>query len=254
MNADPWFYALAIPVILVSGVSKAGFGGALGGLGVPILSLVIAPAEAAGIMLPILCAMDLVGARYFMRSLDWNSLRILLPGGVAGVAIGTLCFGLLDAAWLLLLVGGIGVGFPVLQWSRLMRAERPAQTSATRGLFWSVLSGFSSFICHYGGPPLLVYLMPQRLDKQLFVGTTVMFFFAVNYLKLIPYYFLGQLRTDTVATSLILLPLAPVGVFLGVWLQKRIRAETLYRAANILLFVTGWKLLIDGTIGLMSRA
>jgi len=254
MNTDPRFYALAIPVVLVSGVSKSGFGGALGGVGVPVLSLVIGPAEAAAIMLPILCAMDVFGLRYFIRALDWNNLRILLPGGLAGIALGTLCFGFLNAAWLLLLVGLIGVGFPALQWSRAMRAERSSPTSAARGLFWSAFSGFSSFICHYGGPPLLVYLMPQRLEKQLFVGTTVMFFLVVNYAKLVPYYFLGQLRTDTLTTSIILLPLAPLGVFLGVWLQRRIKTETVYQAANVLLFGTGCKLIWDAMSRLLSPA
>jgi hypothetical protein len=254
MSTDPWFYALAVSAILLMGISKAGFGGALGGLGVPLLSLVIAPAEAAGIMLPILCAMDLVGLRYFVRSLDWSNLRVLLPGGLTGIALGTLCFGLLDPAWLLLLVGVIGVGFPLLHWSRLVRAERPASASPARGLFWSGLSGFASFICHYGGPPLLVYLMPQRLEKQLFVGTTVAFFLVVNYIKLVPYYFLGQLRADSLWTSLILLPLAPAGIYLGVWLQRRIETDTLYRAANVLLFLTGSKLTFDAVRALVVHA
>jgi len=246
MIADPRFYILAAIAILVTGISKAGFGGALGGLGVPLLSLLIAPAEAAGILLPILCAMDAVGLRYFSRSLDWANLRILLPGALAGIALGTLCFGLLDQAWLLLLVGLIAVGFPLLQWSGLMRQDRPLPPSRSGGLFWSALAGFASFICHYGGPPLLVYLMPQRLEKRLFVGTTVLFFLVVNYIKLVPYYFLGQLRLANIETSLILLPLAPVGVYLGVRLQRHIKTETVYAWANILLFVTGWKLLFDG--------
>jgi uncharacterized membrane protein YfcA len=150
------------------------------------------------------------------------------------------------------LVGAIGVGFPLLQWSGLQRAARPTPGSHVRGLFWSGLSGFTSFICHYGGPPLLVYLLPQRLEKEVFLGTTVAFFLVVNYIKLVPYYFLGQLRLASLETSLILLPLAPVGVYLGIWLQGRIRTETLYRAANVLLFVTGSKLTFDGIRALVG--
>jgi len=251
MIADPRFYILAAIAILITGISKSGFGGALGGLGVPLLSLVIAPAEAAGIMLPILCAMDVIGLRYFSRSLDWGNLRILLPGALAGIALGTLCFGLLDQAWLLFLVGVIAVGFPLLQWSGLMRQDGPASPSRSQGLFWSGLAGFASFICHYGGPPLLVYLMPQRLDKRIFVGTTVLFFLVVNFIKLVPYYFLGQLRTGNIETSLVLLPLAPAGIYLGIWLQRHIRTETVYVWANILLFVTGWKLVFDGFMRLL---
>jgi uncharacterized membrane protein YfcA len=246
MITDPLFYALAIPAILVTGVSKSGFGGALGGLAVPLLSLAIPPDEAAGIMLPILCTMDVIGLRRFAGSFDWPNLRIILPGALVGIALGTLCFGLLDKGWLVLLVGTIGVGFPLLNWSGLARRKRPAGISAVKGGFWSSLSGFTSFICHNGGAPLLVYLMPQKLERKLFVGTTVMFFLVVNYVKLVPYYFLGQLQLRNLLAALVLLPLAPVGVYIGLWMQGRITDSAVYRWANILLFATGLKLIFDG--------
>ncbi|HEX7953236.1 MAG TPA: sulfite exporter TauE/SafE family protein [Burkholderiales bacterium] len=253
MITDPFFYALAIPAILITGISKSGFGGAMGGLAVPLMALVIAPAEAAGIMLPILCTMDIVGLRRFAGSFDWPNLRIILPGAIVGIAIGTLCFGLLNQGWLLLLVGAVGVGFPLLNWSGLARRQHPAGVSAVKGGFWSTLSGFTSFICHNGGAPLLVYLMPQRLERKRFVGTTVMFFLVVNYVKLVPYYFLGQLRVTNLLTALVLLPLAPAGVYLGLWLQHRITDAMVYRWANILLFATGCKLIRDGASMLASK-
>ncbi|HZP92421.1 MAG TPA: sulfite exporter TauE/SafE family protein [Burkholderiales bacterium] len=246
MISDPRFYFLAVPVILLTGISKSGFGGALGGLAVPLLSLAIPPAEAAAIMLPILCVMDVAGIRRFAGAFDWRNLRILLPGALAGVAAGTLCFGLLNEGWLLLLVGAIGVGFPAMNWLGVAQRQAPAAVSVPRGAFWSALSGFTSFICHNGGAPLLVYLLPQRLERRLFVGTTVMFFFVVNYAKLVPYYFLGQLRLGNLSTSAALLPLAPAGVYLGLWLQHRISNEMVYRTATALLFATGWKLIWDG--------
>ncbi|MEO8156335.1 MAG: sulfite exporter TauE/SafE family protein [Betaproteobacteria bacterium] len=194
MITDPLFYAPAIPAILITGISKTGFGGAMGGLAVPLLSLVIPPDEAAGIMLPILCTMDVIGLRRFAGSFDWPNLRIILPGAVVGIVLGTLCFGLPNKGWLLLLVGAIGVGFPLLNWSGLARRQHPAGVSAMKGGFWSALSGFTSFICHNRGVPLPVYLMSQQLERKCFVGTTIMFFLAVIYVKLILYNFLGQLR------------------------------------------------------------
>jgi len=246
MITDPLFYALAIPAILVTGISKSGFGGAMGGLAVPLLSLVIAPDEAAGIMLPILCVMDVVGLRRFARSFHWPNLRIILPGALIGIALGTLCFGLLNKGWLLLLVGAIGVGFPLLNWSGLARRQHATGISIAKGGFWSALSGFTSFICHNGGAPLLVYLMPQQLERKLFVGTTVMFFMVVNYVKLVPYYFLGQLQPRNLLAALVLLPLAPVGIYAGLWMHQRLTDATVYRWANILLFATGGKLIWDG--------
>jgi len=252
MITDPLFYALAIPAILVTGISKSGFGGAMGGLAVPLMSLVIPPADAVGIMLPILCTMDVIGLRRFAGSFDWPNLRIILPGALVGIALGTLCFGVLNKGWLLLLVGAIGVGFPLLNWSGLARRQQAAGVSAAKGGFWSAMSGFTSFICHNGGAPLLVYLMPQRLERKLFVGTTVMFFMVVNYVKLVPYYFLGQLHMRNLLAALVLLPLAPVGVYIGLWMQGRITDAVVYRWANILLFATGWKLIWDG-VSMLNR-
>jgi uncharacterized membrane protein YfcA len=250
MISDPKFYLLAVPAILMTGISKSGFGGALGGLSVPLMALAVAPDVAAGIMLPILCVMDIIGLRYFTRSVDRRNLRIMLPGALLGIGMGTLCFGLLDVRWLLLLVGLVAMGFPLLNWSGLSRRTTASSPSVLRGMFWSSLSGFTSFICHSGGPPLLAYLLPQRLERQVFVGTTVMFFLVVNYVKLVPYYFLGQLQVTNLMTSLVLLPLAPLGIYLGVWLNRRCSNETVYRAANVFLFATGIKLVHDGISGL----
>ena len=53
MISDPWFYAAAVPAMLILGLAKGGFG-VVGILTVPILSIAISPVQAAGITLPIL--------------------------------------------------------------------------------------------------------------------------------------------------------------------------------------------------------
>ena len=72
--------------------------------------------------------------------------------------------------------------------------------------------GFTSFIAHAGGPPISIYLLRRPLDRTDFVATTVLLFAAINYVKLLPYGWLGQLSAENLATSLVLAPLAPVGV------------------------------------------
>ncbi|MEX2373394.1 MAG: TSUP family transporter, partial [Dehalococcoidia bacterium] len=104
-----------------------------------------------------------------------------------------------------------------------------------------------SFVAHAGGPPLSVYLLPLRLDKTTFVGTTVVYFAVVNYAKLIPYGLLGQFDATNLTTSAVLLPLAPVGVALGVILHRRLREDVLYDVVYAALLVTGLKLLWDGS-------
>jgi hypothetical protein len=243
---DPWFYAVAVPAILLLGLSKAGFGAGVGGFIVPLLALAIPPRQAAAVLLPILCAMDLLSIRAYRGSWDSRNTRILLPGGLIGIAVGTLSFGLLSEAGISILIGTIAVVFGLQQWLGLGKSLKPCGASVGRGLFWSGLSGFTSFVAHAGGPPLMVYLLPQRLDKRLYVGTAVLFFFVVNYVKLIPYAWLGQLNFGNLATSLVLLPLAPAGIRLGVWAQNHLREALFYRIVVLLLLASGGKLLFDG--------
>jgi len=85
---------------------------------------------------------------------------------------------------------------------------------------------------------------------MLLAGTTVVFFGVVNFVKLIPYFWLGQLSVANVSTSLMLAPLAPVGIWMGVWLTRRVSEKLFYRVSFFMLFLAGAKLLYDGMTGL----
>lgn len=249
------FYPLAIFAIVLTGVSKGGFGGGVGGFAVPIMSVLIAPAEAAAIMLPILCAMDIFGVHAWRGRGAAQHLRILLPGAAIGIAVGALAFGALSTNAVRLLIGLIAVVFTLNRWFAVTEklaarmALRPRPPGRLAGLFWGAVSGFTSTLAHAGGPPFAVYMLPQRLDKSLLVGTSVMFFFVVNYTKLLPYYLLGQLNLGNLATSLLFAPLAPLGIWLGVWLHRRISERLFYQVSYALLFVTGAKLVFDAARG-----
>lgn len=248
---NPWFYAVAVPAVLISGISKVGFGGGFGGLSVPLLSLAISPVQAAGIMLPILCLMDLLGMRAYQGRWDRNNVRLLLPGALAGIALGTVCFDLLNEQAIRVLVGVIALGYAVSYWLELAPSRARAGVSVNRGVFWSTTAGFASFIAHAGGPALMVYLLPQRMDKSVFVGTTVVFFLVVNYVKLLPYGMLGQLSPVNLEVSLLLLPLAWLGVVLGQWAHGRVNERLFYRVSYLLLFVTGARLIYDGSLRML---
>lgn len=248
MINDPGFYLFAIPALLIAGISKGGFGGGLGVLAVPTLSLVVPPLQAAAIMLPILCLMDIFGVWAYRRSFHWPNLRILLPAGLTGVLIATFTARYISVAGAKGLIGLIAVGFSLHYW--LAQRSAPATgTSVLKGGFWGTIAGFTSFVAHAGGPPMSVYLLPQRLDKQLFVGTTVIFFIVINYAKLIPYTWLGQFPLENLGLSLVLSPLAPIGIQLGIWLRDRVSELWFYRVCYLFLFITGLKLLNDAREG-----
>ena len=248
--SDPWFYVLAVPVVLLVGIGKGGFGGGIGMVAVPLLSFVMPLPQAAAILLPILCVMDLFAIRAYRGQYSAPNLRILVPAGVVGVAAGALAFGVLDERWLRVIVGAIALAFG-MHWvlGKALLKGREAEAASPgvlSGTLWGIAGGFSSTLAHAGGPPVSVYLLPQRLPPTLFVGTTVIVFMTYNYLKLIPYWWLGQLSADNLATSFLLLPLAPIGIKLGRWLLDRVNDVLFYRIVYGLLLITGLKLVSEG--------
>lgn len=249
MITDVAFYLVAVVSVVVTGISKSGFGGGLGVLSVPLLALVIPPSQAAAVLLPILCLMDLFNVWHYRHTWDAVNLRILVPSALVGVGIGTLTFRYFSEAHLRLLIGGIALLF-VLFHLRSHHVAKPQRASVWRGGFWGLVAGFTSFGMHAGGPPATIYMLPQRLEKSLFVGTLVILFTVVNYVKLVPYSLLGQLDGDNLFTSLVLAPLAPVGVWLGIRLHRWIDERVFYTICYVALGVTGLKLLVDGFRGL----
>lgn len=243
---EPYFYVAAIIAILIMGISKSGFGSGLGLVAVPIMSLVISPAQAAAILLPLLCLMDIFNVFHYRDKFDRRNLVILVPAAVVGIILGTFTFRYLSDAHIRIMVGVLSVLF-VLNYL-VGRRKDLVQTkpSVLRGGFWGTVTGFTSFGVHAGGPPVSVYLLPQRLDKTIFVGTTVVLFTIINYIKLVPYYFLGQLNSDNLLTSLVLAPLAPLGVWIGLRLHDRVNERLFYNLAYSFLLATGIKLLYDG--------
>ena len=244
--ADPSFYLAAAPAILLVGISKGGFGGGLALLGVPMMALVIAPAQAAAIMLPILLVMDAFSVWAYRRRYDRDVLAAMLPGTTVGVALGGVAFGLLDARVMRLIVGLIALAF-VAQWLSGSARLSPAWTR--RPWFGGVcgaLAGFTSTIAHAGGPPAALYLLPLRLDKTTLAGTMVILFAVINLMKLLPYALIGQFTGLNLVTSLVLAPLAPLGVWLGIWLHGRIDQTLFYRLCYAFVAITGLKLIYDG--------
>lgn len=253
MLSDPLFYLVAIPAVLISSISKGGLGGGLGVLSVPLMSLVIPPTQAAAIMLPILCVIDLFAIRSFKGTFDKENLKTLIPAALFGIVIGTLFFNKLSTAHIKVLVGVISIAF-ASNWiyqTVFGRSQKAKPASTLRGLIYGSVAGFTSFNVHAGGPPINMYLLPQKMNKTLFVGTTVIFFTVVNYTKLIPYAFLGLLDFSNLKASLVLMVLAPIGVKMGVWAHHKLADNWFYWICYIALFVTGAKLTYEGALALI---
>ena len=253
MLQDWTFWAAAAPAVILFGLSKSGFSG-LGALGIPIMSFSIAPVQAAAITLPILIVQDWVGVYAFRREVDKRNLAILMPAAGLGVVLAWAMAAEVNEDVVRLAVGLVAVGFVAITLVRehLLAAGRPTRADIAPGLFWGAVSGFASFVSHAGGPPFLVYAAPQKMDAKVFAGTSVLFFAAVNLMKLPPYLLLGQFTRANLTASLALLPLAIVSTLAGVWVVRRVPVSKFY---NIVLAVTGGlglKLIYDAARALIG--
>lgn len=246
MITDPWFFAVAIPAIVLTGLSKGGFLGGIGGMAVPLMSLVISPVQAAGIMLPILIAMDWIGVWAYRRDWSGPNLKILLPAATGGIIVGWATAAYVTESHVRLLVGVIGVLFTLDHWLKLRPRSVAPGPNLVKGTFWGAVSGFTSFVSHTGGPPFAIYMLPQRLPNAVYAGTAVMMFTAVNLIKVPPYFLLGQFNPENLKTVAVLLPLAPLAMGAGVWLTRRVPQGPFYKILYGCLFVISVKLIRDG--------
>ncbi len=246
MIDDPAFYALAVPAVVLLGLAKGGFSG-MGALSLPMLALSVDPVRAAAILLPILIVQDVVGMWAFRRTVDWPVLGWMLPGAVAGIALGYGFASAVPASAVLAVVGAISIVFGLWR----LWVERRGMPAASRspgwvGTLFGVASGFTSQVAHAGQPPFQLWVLPRRLERDMLVGTTALFFGAVNWLKVPAYVALGQFDHANLTTAAVLLPFAIASTLAGVWLVRRVAAKRFYTAIYVLMIAVGAKLVWEG--------
>ena len=249
MTPDPvTLFLAAVPAVLIAGMSKGGFGSGAAFAGAVILALVVEPQTALAIMLPLLIVMDMTALSAFWGKWDKDAALALCLGAVPGCVLAALVFRSADPDVIRILIGTVALGFVAFQIARnrgLLRVEGLPAGHVAGGL-WGVVTGFTSFVSHAGGPPAAVYLLSRKIGKETYQATTVLVFWAINLMKLGPYAYLGAFSRETLKLDLILAPLAVAGILLGVWLHRRIPAVWFFRVTYVLLTVTGAKLIWDG--------
>jgi uncharacterized membrane protein YfcA len=241
---DPYFYLVSVPAVLLLGISKSGFGAGFGSLAVPMMALAVTVPQAAAILMPVLLLMDLLGIAALRKDFDRSLLKFMLPWGLLGTLIGTLLFKLLAAN---IVAGIVGVFTLLFLAQRLLFPPRADSAPPPRwlGAVLVTAGGFTSFVAHAGGPPVSAYALPLKLRPIVFAATLSWFFFFINLSKWVPYAWLGLLDWRNLATSVVLLPLAPVGVWIGVRMARRIDPTLFYRLIYLGLLLTGLKLVWD---------
>jgi uncharacterized membrane protein YfcA len=253
VTIDPLLLAAAIPAVILVGLAKGGFAG-IGTLATPLLALVISPVEAASILLPILIVQDAVSVWVFRRQWDANVLVTMLPGAVVGILIGYGYASRVSADAVGVVVGLISVIFALRQFGLGTAPSTSAERSTWKGTLSGIGSGFTSQIAHAGAPPFQLYVIPLRLSRDVYIGTTAIFFAIVNWLKVPAYVALGQFSGTSMRTSAMLMPLAFLSTWLGVWLVRRVPADNFFRIIYLLMILVGVRLIWSGMEHWMGSA
>lgn len=252
IHTDLLFYLVAIPATIVLGLSKGGFAG-VGMVSTPLVALVAGPVDAAGILLPILVAQDCVALWMYRGVWSRPIIRTMAPGAAIGILIAFLLAASVRGAWVELMLGLISVTFSVQQLWQTRRHNIQAPARRPRpwlGVLSGLGAGFTSTVAHAGTPPFQFYVVPQRLDKHTYIGTSVVFFAMVNAMKIPAFAALGQFSPAHLATAAALLPLALFSSWLGVRLVRRVDPQTFSLLVNIMLAAVGLALIAEGAVGL----
>lgn len=244
---DPLFYLAAIPAILLIGISKSGFGSGFGSLAVPLIALTVTVPEAAAVLMPLLFVLDLLALRAYRQAYDSALLRLLLPWSMVGVLIGFLLFKYLNAHTV---EGVVGIFALVFVAQRILFPPSPQGVILPRwmGATLTAMSGFTSFIAHAGSPPLNAYVLPMRLTPITYAATMAVLFFWVNLSKWVPYAYLGLFDARGFVTALLLIPVTPIGIWIGIRLARRMSPKLFYACVQAGMALTGCKLVFDGFI------
>jgi len=237
------FWVLAPIAVLFAGVSKAGFGSGAAFASAAVLALIVPPAQALGLMLPLLMLVDLATLRPYWGKWRWQEAQVLILCGLPGVAGGVALFRFANDDVLRLLIGAVSLGFVI--WQMWPRSRKRRKMPVRAGLVAGAVAGFTSFVSHAGGPPAAVYLLSRGLGKTAYQATTVLVFWAINIMKFVPYAFLGVFTAESLRGGAVLAPFALLGAWGGVKLHHAVSERVFFALTYALLSITGVKLIYD---------
>lgn len=242
------FWIAAIAAAILVGMSKGGLP-VVGMFAVPLMAFVMNPILAAGLLLPVYVVSDQFGLYAYRRDFNARVLKICVPAAVVGIGIGWATAEIVPERLVLAIIGLIGALFSLSLLLRRGPAGEPKEPDVARGWFWGAATGFTSFVSHAGAPPWQVYVLPLQMSKTAFAGTSTIMFAIVNAVKLVPYYFLGQLNPHNLKVAGFLLLPSILGVFAGVRLVRIIPQKLFFQFVTWTLLAVSLLLIRDAAVG-----
>lgn len=266
-SAGPGVYAVAaIVALLLTAVGKGGFGG-LGALSIPVLMMVMPPEQttlAIAMWAPMLIICDVCTLPFYAKECNWRPIVLLAPWVTLGILLGRLCLDWFRQApgagvWLKVTIGALSIVFALSQVARYYVARRAQrQVEPWVPTWWQaapfgLAAGATSMVAHAAGSIVAMYLIPQQFDRRVFVGTSTRYYLIFNTVKVpvlmatVPAFLAfspqssqgSYLTWESVRLALWLVPLVPLGVLAGNWLNNNFSNRLFNLTINVLLAVSG---------------
>ncbi len=252
----PWII-VSIGILLI-GLTKSGFGSGVGLFNVPLIVLAMGYTDrgsqaALGLMLPLLILGDFIAIWQYRKRFSPGIIRHLLPGTAVGVVLGGLMLwwfhqhqNLVEA--LIRLEIGVECMLLVgLHWWRQSRGmQLRLMPEPARGAVTGAIAAVSSTLAHAAGPIIAMYLLPLKLERQLFVGTCALYFFILNAAKLPAYAMSGMFQQAELGFTIRFAPLVLLGALLGFAINQRMTDKFFTQIVYLVTFALGMYLLYDG--------
>ena len=245
MEINILFFFTVVPAIVLFGIAKSGLGGSIALISIPLMTIAMPLTNALGIILPILIFSDFIATYKYRKEYDLETLKLMVPFAAIGIFIGSLTFTFFSEELLKFIIGLMGFLFAGHYFFFKKNKEAKSDKNFFKGGVCSTIAGFTSFCVHAGGTPTSLYLLPLRMKKEIYVGTRIIFFACLNLFKLPLYINLSMTNFETFKQSLILFPVALLGILIGYKLLKIIEEKLFYNILYTLIFITSTKLLYD---------
>ena len=245
MEINLLFFFTVVPAIVLFGIAKSGLGGSIALISIPLMTIAMPLTQALGIILPILIFSDFIATYKYRKEFDLDTLKLIVPFAALGIIIGSFSFSYFSEELLKFIVGLMGFFFAFHYFLFKKNKEEKSKKNFFKGSICSTIAGFTSFCVHAGGTPTSIYLLPLRLKKEIYVGTRVFFFTFVNLIKLPFYLHLSMMNYQTFEQSMVLLPIAIIGIYIGYRILKIIDEKLFYNIVYTLILFSSSKLLYD---------
>ena len=245
MEINLLFFFTVVPAIVLFGIAKSGLGGSIALISIPLMTIAMPLTQALGIILPILIFSDFIATYKYRKEFDLDTLKLIVPFAALGIIIGSFTFSYFSEELLKFIVGLMGFFFASHYFLFKKNKEEKSKKNFFKGGICSTIAGFTSFCVHAGGTPTSIYMLPLRMKKEIYVGTRIIFFTFVNLIKLPLYISLSMTNLETFKQSILLFPVALIGILIGYRLLKIIEERLFYNILYTLIFLTSAKLLFD---------